>query len=155
MKNLSPFQIPSQLFGDEPTPTSNLPVHFLLDAQMQLPRFAVASLLPKGAVPGVDDPSELLEWAEFLRVRLLDDVLVFYVMEIEWRGPHEPEGVWHPVTVLPALASLDTISRQLKKLLRRRNYFVVCTECNEFNAAGHTDGGICHSGHTKNDGVVY
>ncbi|WP_312587961.1 hypothetical protein [Comamonas terrigena] len=154
MTTLLPL-IPSALFCDEPTPISKVPVRFLLDAQMQLPSTAVASLLPNGAVPGVDDPVALLKWAEFLRVRLLDDVLVFYVMDIEWRGPHEPDGVWHPVTVLPASASLDVIGRQFKKLLRRRSYFVVCAECNEFNAAGHTNEGICHSCHTKNHGVVY
>lgn len=141
--------------SEETTDMRRIPVRFLLDDEMQLSPGAVASLLPIGAIPGVDDPDALLEWAEFLRVRLLDDVLVFYVMDIEWQGPHEPVGVWHPVTVLPATASLDTISRQFKKLLRRRTYFVVCAECNEFNAAGHTDGGICHSCHTKNHGVIY
>lgn len=145
----------SQMFDDEFMETTAIPVHFLLNDQRELSPAAVARLLPKGAVPGVDDPDALLEWAEFLRVRLLDDVLVFYVKDIERRSVHEPVGVWHPLTVLPATASLDAISRQFKKLLRRRSYFVVCAECNEFNAEGHTDGGICHSCHTENHGVIY
>lgn len=149
---INPFPL---LFDDGITDTRVIPVNSLLNDQRELPPVAVASLLPNGAVPGVDDPEALREWAEFLRVRLLDDVLVFYVMDIEWNGPHEPVGIWHPVTVLPATASLDAISRQFKKLLRRKSYFVVCAECNEFNAAGHTDGGICHSCQTKNHGVVY
>ncbi|WP_038214384.1 hypothetical protein [Xenophilus azovorans] len=132
-----------------------VPVAPLLKHEGYLPTECIASLLPPDAMAGLTEMQAGLELLEAFRIRLLDDVLIFYVEDIEWHGPHEPAGVWTPEAVLPATAPLKSVGATLKRLLKKRRYFVVCRECGELNRAGHTEGEICYPCLERSHGAAF
>lgn len=91
---------------------------------------------------------------DYTRARLDGDTQVVEVAVIDWPGPAVPELSWVETVRLPADASADEVDRARRKLLARRKFFVICKDCGERNAKGHTEGGVCH-GCMEKSGVVF
>jgi hypothetical protein len=91
---------------------------------------------------------------DYTRVRLDADEQVIEVGVIDWHGPHTPQLTWVEAARLPKAATAEEVERARRKLLQRRKFFVICKECGERNAKGHTSEGVCH-GCMEKSGVVF
>ena len=91
----------------------------------------------------------------YTRVRLDADEQVIEVGDTTWEGPHTPVISWVEASRLPADTSTAEVARARRRLLMRRKFFVICKECGERNAKGHTSRGVCHECMEKKHGVVF
>lgn len=80
-------------------------------------------------------------------VRYADnDRLIVEVETIRWPHPHKPVTEWIPAAELPADAPQSDIDDAVIKILRRRKFFKVCSECGRRMHSGHMyDVKTCHS----------
>lgn len=92
---------------------------------------------------------------DYTRVRAQGDMQIIEVGVIDWPYSHTPDLTWVEADRLPKAATADELERARRGLLQRRRLFVVCKECRERHAKGHTDDGVCHGCMERNHGVVF
>lgn len=91
---------------------------------------------------------------DYTRVRHDGEVQVIEVGTVSWQGAHTPELSWVVAARLPADAGANDVQRARRKVLQRREFFVVCKDCGRREAIGHTDGVVCH-GCMQKGGLVF
>ena len=97
--------------------------------------------------------SDLLR--HYTRVLRFGKEHVLEVGEISWSDSHTPVLSWREVKRLPAKTPAAEIKRAQRQLLQRRRFFVVCEECGERQATGHTNGRVCYGCLERNHGMVF
>jgi hypothetical protein len=79
-----------------------------------------------------------------------------YVKMIEWEGQIPAT---HPVcaVTLKGIPSQERLDKEFQKILNRKKFFRVCSECGERNPIGWmlTEMGICQQCGTEHHGIVY
>ena len=81
------------------------------------------------------------------------------VIEVElthWPHPHEPESEWIEVSELPSTVTPEEVGEAVIKVLRRRRFFKVCSECGKrFHSGYMYDRVTCYGCAEEKYGVVY
>lgn len=84
------------------------------------------------------------------------DRIVIEAQVVHWDGPYTPVAEWVQAAELPADAPKTDIDKAVIKVLRRRKFFKVCSECGKRKHSGHMfDQETCHGCAETKYGVVY
>lgn len=89
-----------------------------------------------------------------IRFRLIEDIAVFYVLDIQWHG-HEPQSEFIPEYAIKRNFSENDLSILLKRIIKNKKYFGTCHECGLLQNSSNLIEKTCTSCMEKNHHIVF